>query len=63
MGFLWNVSDPKAREFAESFYDKLLAGKERSLEYACLAAKQEMHAKYENNPIWASPVLVMQVGV
>lgn len=63
MGFLWNVSDPKAREFAESFYDKLLGGKERSLEYACLAAKQEMHAKYENNPIWASPVLVMQVGV
>jgi CheY-like chemotaxis protein len=63
MGFLWEVSDSKAREFAESFYDKLLGGQERSLEYACLAAKQELHATYENDPIWASPVLVMQVGV
>jgi hypothetical protein len=63
MGFLWNVGDAKAGEYAESFYRHLLGGKERSLEYACLEAKKEMHAKYEENPIWASPVLVMQVGV
>lgn len=63
MGFLWKVDDTKAREYAESFYEYLFDGGHRSLEYACLGAKKEMHAKYSDNPIWASPVLVMQVSV
>ena len=63
MGYRWKVEDSKAMEFAKSFYDKLLGGNEHSLEYACLAAKKDMHANYAHNRIWASPVLVMQVGV
>jgi hypothetical protein len=63
LGFLWKVEDDKARAFAECFYRQLFGGKERSLEYACLRAKKEMHIRYADSPIWASPVLVMQVGV
>lgn len=63
MGFLWKVNDALAREYAESFYRYLLNGRQRSLEYACLAAKKQMYAKYPKDPIWASPVLVMQVSV
>jgi CheY-like chemotaxis protein len=62
MGFLWKVYDPDAKEYAKSFYWHLIGEKERSLEYACLEAKKERKAK-SNNPIWASAVLVMQVGV
>jgi CHAT domain-containing protein len=61
MGFLWNVNDPSAKEYAKSFYRHLFGEKERSLEYACLEAKKEMQAK--DNPIWASAVLVMQVAI
>lgn len=57
------MNDPKAKEYAESFYKHLFGEKERSLEYACLEAKKEMFAKYKNSPIWASGVLVMRVGV
>lgn len=63
MGFLWKVDDEKAREYAESFYEHLFDGRCRSLEYACLAAKKDMHAACKDNPIWASPVLVTQVSV
>ena len=63
MGFLWKVDDAKAKEYADTFYSRLFGGNERSLEYACLEAKREMHARYEDNPIWASPVLLMQVGL
>jgi CHAT domain-containing protein len=61
MGFRWEVDDDKAREFAESFYRNLFDGGHGALEYACLAAKMEMHANWECNAIWAS-VLVMQVS-
>jgi hypothetical protein len=63
MGFLWNVGDTKAGVYARSFYTHLLGGEQRSLEYACLEAKKEMHARYVDDPIWACAVLVMQVGV
>jgi CHAT domain-containing protein len=63
MGFLWNVNDPKATDYAKSFYKHLFGEKERSLEYACMEAKKEMAAKFRENPIWASAVLVMRVGV
>jgi CheY-like chemotaxis protein len=62
MGFLWKVDDAKAGEYAQSFYECLLDSERKSLEYACLQAKKQMHSKYRDNPIWASPVLVMQVG-
>jgi CheY-like chemotaxis protein len=60
MGFLWEVRDPSARKYAKCFYENLL--KERSLEQAYLRAKQMMHASDKDDPIWASPVLVMQRG-
>lgn len=63
MGFLWKVEDSKASEYAKCFYKYLLGGKKKSLEYACLQAKKEMHAKYRDNPIWAAPVLITQVGI
>ena len=63
MGFMWKVNDALAREYAQSFYAHLLDGGQRSLEYACLAAKKDMYANYAEDPIWASPVLVMQVSV
>ena len=63
MGFLWNINDPNAKAYADSFYKHLFGKKVRSLEYACLEAKKEMRATYVDNPIWASAVLVMQVGV
>jgi CheY-like chemotaxis protein len=63
MGFLWNVGDARAGEYAKAFYQHLFGEKERALEYACLEAKKEMHHLHVDEPIWASPVLVMQVGV
>ena len=63
MGFLWEVGDAPAREYATSFYQCLLEGQQDLLEYACLAAKKQVHANYPASPIWASPVLVMQVSV
>ncbi|WP_315703050.1 MULTISPECIES: CHAT domain-containing protein [unclassified Bradyrhizobium] len=62
MGFLWEVLDAPAREYAKRFYQSLLDGRHNSLEYACLAAKRQMEARDHDNPIWASPVLVMQVS-
>jgi CHAT domain-containing protein len=63
IGFLWEVADAPAREYATSFYQLLLEGREHSLESACLAAKKKMYRRYSNNPIWASSVLVMQTSV
>ena len=60
MGFLWKVKDDRAVAYVKSFYRHLF--KERSLEYACLEAKKDMNNKYPDDPIWASSVLVIQVG-
>lgn len=62
VGFVLDVRDDEAAAFAESFYEHLFHGKERSLEYACLEARREMHATFPDSPIWASPVLVMRLG-
>lgn len=62
MGFLWKVNDERAVDFARSFYGHLLADGRSTLEHACFEAKKEMHAKFCGDPIWASPVLVMQVS-
>ena len=62
-GFFGSIDDAKAAAYAKSFYEHLLAGNERSVEYACLEARKYMHAQWVDNPIWASAVLVIQVGV
>lgn len=63
MGFLWSVEDQMARDFAESFYTYLFSGEEQSLEYAYWRAKVDMYDRHEDNPIWATPVLVTEVGI
>jgi hypothetical protein len=61
IGFLWKVRDDRAVvDYVKSFYRHLF--KKRSLEYACLEAKKDMNNKYPDDPIWASSVLVIQVG-
>jgi CheY-like chemotaxis protein len=63
MGFLLDVRDEEAGAYAVSFYRHLLEQKEKSLEYACLEARKEMHGTFPDSPIWASPVLVIRLGV
>ena len=60
MGFRWEVGDAQARDYAERFYKYLLESQQRSLENACLSAKKDLFAAKPADPIWASPVLVMQ---
>lgn len=62
LGFRWEVEDDKARAFAACFYQHLFGGQRMSLEYAFLETRKQMHRTYPTNPIWAAPVLVMQVA-
>src|SRR5262249_53873088 len=60
LGFRWDVEDDKAAHFAQVFYDRLLQeGKSFASAYrdACVKLHDESNS---TNPIWASPVLVMQ---
>jgi len=50
-----------AFQYTQEFYRELLAGKKRSLEYAFLNARKKIYAMYKDNPIWAAPVLVVQI--
>lgn len=60
VGFRWDLPDQEAAGFAERFYKHLFDT--RSLEYGFLETRKEMYydKKYQERPIWASPVLVMQ---
>ena len=58
VGFRWKIDDDKAEEYTKSFYEQLFSG-EKSLEGAFLKARQDMHAKYTHNRIWAAPMLLM----
>ncbi len=61
VGFRWDVEDDMAAEYTRVFYRELFGGKPQSLEYVFLKARQNIHKQYEDNPIWAAPVLVMQI--
>jgi hypothetical protein len=61
VGFRWDIDDDMAYEYTQIFYKELLAGKKQSLEYAFLNARKKIYAMHENNPIWAAPVLVIQI--
>jgi len=58
MGFRWDIPDQLAKEYTECFYTQLF--EKRSLEYAFLEARTQMHAKERETQIWASPMLVIQ---
>jgi len=61
VGFRWDIDDDMAFQYTQEFYRELLAGKKRSLEYAFLNARKKIYAMYKDNPIWAAPVLVVQI--
>lgn len=61
LGFRWDLDDDKAAEYTQNFYESLFNLK--SLEYAFLEAKKFMYQNYQDNPIWASPILMMQIPV
>jgi hypothetical protein len=69
LGYRWPVADGDAREFATVFYQKLFEGT-RFLEYAFANARREMYDRIkrktayrsEQPSVWASPVLLMQIG-
>ncbi|MEN6373487.1 MAG: CHAT domain-containing protein [Smithella sp.] len=60
VGFRWDVQDDMAAEYTKVFYGILFGGKMQSLEDVFLKARQEIHERYKDKPIWAAPVLVMQ---
>ena len=59
IGFRWDIDDDKAEEYTTFFYRRLF--EKKSLEYAFLESRKYMNEKYEGNPIWAAPMLVMQL--
>lgn len=59
IGFRWDIHDQKAIEHAKKFYKHLF--ELRSLEYAFLKTRQDMHADNWDHIIWAAPMLIMQV--
>jgi hypothetical protein len=63
LGFRWPVQDEGAHAYAKSFYDTLFndALSRKFIEYAFLKAKRKQLDLNQQDPTWASPVLVMQV--
>jgi len=61
LGFRWTVGDESAAAFASTFYTKLFSRGHcyKSLEYAFRDARSVTHKNDENDPTWASPVLMM----
>jgi hypothetical protein len=59
VGFRWEVNDEAAAAFAKAFYEYLLC-KNRSLEQAIVHARKQTKFKYEDDPAWASSILVLQ---
>ena len=59
VGFRWDIEDEQAREYTEKFYTHLFH--QRSIESAFFEARKEMHDARPKEPIWASPVLVVQI--
>ncbi len=58
LGFRWDIEDNEAFDYAKIFY-RALFETDHKLEYAFLRARQDMHGRYEQNKIWASPILMM----
>lgn len=59
VGFRWDVDDAQAKEYTAVFYKHLF--EKRSLESAFYLARREMNDRSPTDPIWASPVLILQV--
>lgn len=59
IGFRWDIDDDKALGCTRKFYSHLFQ-KGRTLEYAFLETRRDMHREYPGNRIWAAPMLIMQ---
>lgn len=58
LGFRWGIDDDKAGECAKIFYQYLF--ETRSLEEAFWKTRRDVHEKYQENKIWAAPLLIYQ---
>lgn len=56
LGFRWDIADGLAVRHARQFYEALF--QKRSLDYAFLKARQEMHAVAPEDRTWAAPILM-----
>jgi hypothetical protein len=61
VGFRWDVRDDMAAEYTRVFYRLLFGGEAHSLDDVFLKSRQQIYSQYRNDPIWAAPILVMQV--
>jgi len=59
LGFRWDIKDDDAAEHAKLFYENMFEG-EKSLEYAFLRTRQQMHDLHEDRQIWCAAVLVIE---
>jgi hypothetical protein len=60
LGFRWDVEDDKAARFAQIFYERLL-DRDESFVAAYRDACEALHTESKSaNPIWASPVMIIQ---
>lgn len=64
-GYAWQISDQVAEAFSHNFYEELFEGavSKRFLEYAFMRAKNFLYLNraYQAKPVWASPILFMQL--
>lgn len=61
LGFRWEVEDDGAAAHSKIFYKHLL-GARRQLEHAFFKTRCELHQADEQNPTWASPMLIVHAG-
>jgi hypothetical protein len=59
-GFRWDIEDTMAVKYTKCFYKHLF--EKRSLEYAFLDARKDLYCEQRFNPVWAAPMLVMQMN-
>ncbi|MFC1604290.1 CHAT domain-containing protein [Planctomycetota bacterium] len=59
LGFRWDIKDDEAAEHATLFYENMFEG-EKSLEYAFLRTRQQMHDRHKDQQIWCAAVLVIE---
>lgn len=62
-GYAWPIADNVALDFSREFYHNLFEGtvSKRFIEYAFMRSKRHLHDKFLDRPVWAAPLLFMQM--
>lgn len=62
-GYAWPIDDEVALKFCMDFYSNLFEGElsRRFIEYSFMRAKRQLHEDYTEAPLWAAPLLFMQL--